>query len=241
LFVLLYLSKGSNEKARIKKSIEEAELYSVKLNDILEKSQEIELKILPYYQSLASNNIDAAKVDFEENAISPFWDRVEEASKTLALYKEAVDQLTANGGIYSKIIAGRKHNFPIPFPVGLNVSISQTTLEDFNAVIRKAQTKFEFANIWEHRKTQKILIAGFQTLQQAIHEMKNEILSSLHHLHQSIKSGFTELRNLQIEQIKSFEGGYEALNKTLNSMNTKLYYIEYNKKPTAPFLRPLLD
>ena len=103
------------------------------------------------------------------------------------------------------------------------------------------QTKFEFANIWEHRKTQKILIAGFQTLEQAINNMKYEILSAINNLNHSIKSEFRELRNIQIEQIRSIEAGNAALNRTLTSMDTKLYYLEYNKKPTTPFVRPLFD
>lgn len=238
------LKNASNMKAdlefRKQKAIEEAEFYSKQLNEILTKSKEIVNEILPHFESSAKASIEIAKVDFSENAISPFWDKIEEASKLLAYYKEAIEQLAFNGELYSKVLEGKKHNFPTPFPIGTNISISQNLLDDFNQTIRKAQTKFEFANIWEHRKTQTILIAGFQTLAQAINNMKIEILNSISELNISIKSEFRELKNVQYEQIKSFEAGQATLNDNLSSMDKKLYYIQYNQKPTTQFTRPLL-
>lgn len=236
-----YYQKEADMEFRIQKAQQEAELLSQRLNDILTKSEQIVHKILPYFEMSASKSIDIAKTDLSENAISPFWDKIEETSRYLGLFKEAVDQLILNGEIYSKILVEKKHNFPIPFPIGTNISISETLINDYNSIVRTAQTKFEFANIWEHRKTQKILVAGFQTLEQAINNMKYEILSAIQNLKHSIKSEFRELRNIQIEQIKSIEAGNAALNKTLTSMDTKLYYLEYNKKPTTPFLRPFFD
>lgn len=239
--VMSHFQKEADTELRKQKAIEEAEIYSKQLNEILEKSEEIVNKILPYFETSALKSIDTAKVDFSDNAISPFWDRIEESSKSLACYKEAVDQLIVNGEIYSKILEGKKHNFPRPFPIGTNISISENTLVEFNSTIRKAQTKFEFTNIWEHRKTQKILIAGFQTLEQAINNMKDEILSAIHNLDHSIKSEFRDLKNIQIEQIRTFQAGHTALNNTLTSMDTKLYYMQYNKKPMTPFVRPLFE
>jgi hypothetical protein len=241
VFILLQMQKVADEEARNKKAKEESEIYSAQLNSILIKSEEIIAKILPHFEALAEKNIEIAKIDFSENAISPFWDKIEEASKSLALYKEAVDQLQINGEIYSRVLENRSHNFPVPFPFGTNLIISHKILIDFNATVRKAQSKFEFANIWEHRKTQKILIAGFATLEQAINNMADRIVTAISELNHSIKSEFRELKNIQIEQIKSFEAGNRTLNNTLTSMDTKLYFMQYKEKPITPFVRPLSD
>lgn len=231
----------NKELKRVLKANEESELYSKKLNEILTRSEEIVHEILPYFETSAQKCIEIAKVDFAENAISPFWDKIEEVSNFLGCYKEAVDQLVYNYEIYSKVLDGKKHNFPTPFPFGTNIYISQTILEDFSTIIRKAQSKFEFANIWEHRKTQKILIAGFRTLEQAINNMRDAIVVAINNLKRSIKSDFRQLQNIQLEQLKSFESSHRTLNDTLTSMDTKLYYMQYHKQPTTPFIRHLID
>ncbi|MCB0653944.1 MAG: hypothetical protein KDC85_21885 [Saprospiraceae bacterium] len=246
LFIIMVLVMGQfikqdDKKARIKTAKEEAEKLSSRLNEIIARSNEIINQILPYFEASAKKSIEFAKVDFVDNALSPFWDRIEESSNFLGCYKDAVEQLIINGEIYSKILEEKKHNFPLPFPIETNISISSSILDDYNFVIRKAQTKFEFANIWEHRKTQKILIAGFSNLEQAIHRMKDEILSAISNLRYSIDSGFKELNNIQVEQLRTFENGQRVINGTLETMDKKLYYLQYRKKPNTPFIRPMID
>jgi hypothetical protein len=243
LIVTLFMSLSKKEETEVKTemAISQAEEYSSKLNMILSKSEEIPSIILPYLEATAKKHIDFAKTDFSDNAISPFWDNIEEASKFLALYKEAIDQLQLNGELYSKILDGKSHNFPDLFPIGTNISISNELLDEYNAIIRKAHTRPEFGNIWEQRKTQKILIAGFQNLGQAINNMKDEIISSIGSLEYSIQSGFRDLKNIQLEQLRTFETSQAVLNNTLTSMDKKLYYIQYKEKPIRPFIRPLGD
>lgn len=241
IILMLYFINESDKNYRIKKVKEEAESISKQLNELLKKSEEIVSNILPSFEVSAHKSIELAKVDFAENALSPFWNQIENASKYFAYYKEAIEQLVLNGELYSKVLEGKQHNFPKPFPIGANIPISQTILDEYNATIRKAQSKFEFANIWEHRKTQKILIAGFQTLEQAINNMKDAVVQAIANLGYSIKTEFRELKNIQIEQIRSFEACQATINNTLTSMDTKLYYLQYNEKPNTPFLRPWIE
>lgn len=235
------LQNEANSNLKVEKVNSQAVFYSNQLNEILNKSDEIVKNILPYFETSAKKSIDIAKTDLSDNAISPFGDRIEEASRSLALYKEAIDQLQLNGEVYSKILDGKNHNFPRRFPIGTNISISETLLDEYNTTIRKAHTKPEFGNIWEQRKTQKILIAGFQSLGQAINNMKDEIVSSIESLEYSIKSEFRDLKNIQLEQLRTFETSQTVLNNTLTSMDKKLYYIQYKEKPIRPFIRPPSD
>jgi hypothetical protein len=251
--ILLFIYLLRSRKDQIKKHLQsdrdirlnqaklEADTYSSQLNELLSKSEDIANNILPYFSTSARRSMDIAKMDFEENALSPFWDKIEEVSNFLGLFKQAVEQLTYNGEVYSKILDGRKHNFPIPFPFGRDVSDLETIFNDYNLTIRRAQSKFEFANIWEHRKTQNILIAGFHTLEQAINNMKDLVGAAVYELKYSIDSNFRELKNIQLEQIRKFETGNKALTNALGSMDNKLYYIQYHKQPTTPFVRPLND
>ena len=231
----------NKELDKILAASNEAEFYAMKLNEVLEKSKEIIYDILPFYEQSAKDNLVIAKTDLIDRAISPFWDRIEETTKCLALFNEAVEQLNLNGEIYSKILDGKKHNFPSQFPYGTKISTPQSTLDDFNSIVRKAHTTEGFSNIWEHKKTQKILIVGFQSIVQAINSMSSRITSAISDLKHSISSEFREVRHIQEEQLKTFASSQWLMNNTLKEMDNKLYYLQYNKKPHTPFVRPLFD
>lgn len=233
------ISELTIELEQIQTANSNAILFSKQLNELLEKSEEIVSEILPHFNTLIKKSLDVAQNDFNDNAISPFWDNIEDACKYLALYKEGVEQLILNGELYTNTLDGKKHNFPLPFPINTNVSISQMIYDEYSQLIRKAQSKFEFANIWEHRKTQKILLAGFKTLEQAINNMSAAIVHAIADLKNSMKSGFRELKYIQLEQLRSNESNQRLMNNTLSEMNNKLYYIQYHKSPTTPFTRPL--
>ena len=227
------------ERKRIADS--QAKAYSDHLNNILDKSNEIAGNMLPYFEIRAIESLKKARIDFADNALYPFWERIEESCNYLGCYNEAVNQLVLFGETYTKVLIGKTHNFPIPFPVGANISISQSVLDDFNSIVRTAHTKPDFANIFGHIKTQKVLIAGFQTLTQAINNMSDAIVSSINELKHSIKSDFRDLKNIQLEQLKSYESSQTAISNSLGSIDTKLYYMQYHKKPITPFVRPLSD
>lgn len=246
LSIILYIISQAVENydakvSTINNAKAESELVSKQLNDILDKSFEIVEKILPYFEASAIDSIKKAKVDISKKAISPFWDKIEEANNFLGFYKEAVEQLIINGEIYTRTLDGKKHNFPTPFPIGTNISIPQNTFDEFHSTIYTAHETDGFSNIWEHRKTQKILITGFKNLEQAINKMCSAITAAISDLKHSIKSDFREMRNFQQEQLNSFNSSQRTMTETLNEMNNKLYYIQYNKKPYRPFLRPLFD
>jgi hypothetical protein len=228
--IIATCNKLEKDLKNILKTNDEAEFYSNKLNIILDKSKEIINDILPYYEQSAKNYIDKAKTELRDGAISPFWDQIEEATKCLAFYNESVCQLNINGEIYSRVLDGKEHNFPSAFPFGTNISIPHAVVDEFNSTIRKAHTTDGFSNIWEHRKTQKILIVGFESVVHAINNMSITISSSINELKHSIKSDFIEVRYFQQEQLKSFESSQRIMNNTLQEMNTRLYYLQYNKK-----------
>lgn len=245
VYLLMLLSSDLEYKSTFpeRKRIAEnqAQSYSNQLNDILDKSFEIVEKMLPYFEMKAIESLKTARVDFADNALYPFWERIEETCNYLGCYNEAVNQLVLYGETYTKVLLGKTHSFPVPFPIGINISISQSVLDDFSSIVRNAHTKPDFANIFGHIKTQKVLIAGFQTLTQAINNMSNAIVTSINGLKHSIKSDFRDLKNIQLEQLNSFETSQTAINNTLGSIDTKLYFMQYHKQPITSFVRPLSD
>jgi hypothetical protein len=55
------------------------------------------------------------------------------------------------------------------------------------SIVRTAQRNFHFASIYEHRKTNQLLVAGFSTLGQALGSMTQEITSSINDLGVSVE------------------------------------------------------
>ena len=220
---------------QIQKANSEAEFYTQKFNNILAKSEEIVHQILPYCEESTKQSLERAKIEFSENVYSPFWSEIEEASKILACYIEAVNQLCLNSEVYTYTLKNLSHNFPMPFPFATNISISQTVMNEYKAIIRTAQTNPTFSIIWEQRRNSTILIGGFRTLENAINNMSNEISSALSDLKYSITSELSEMKYVQKEQLKSFETSQVYLNQTLNSMDNKLYYIQWKEKPLGKF------
>lgn len=222
-------------------AIDDAEKSTIQLNELLKKSKELSESIIPQYEAKIFTLMEHIRLDFSENAISPFWENIERISIEFGKLKEVVDQVYLYGEFYTGVLNYKKHNFPIPFPIKANITISQDFLDEYRLIIRKAQSKPAFATIWEIRRNTAVNIAGFKTLSEAIDNMSDAIVSSISNLKDSIKSEFHDLKNFQKEQLKSISFNQRMMNKTLEDIDSKLYYIQYDKKPNYPFQRPLSD
>jgi hypothetical protein len=212
----------------------EADLYSKKLNDLLSKTHQIVYEILPSYDNLAKQYLEIAKNDFEDRAYSPFWSNIEEASNSLAYFKEAVIQLCTNSELYTQTLKKLNHNFPIPFPFSTKISVSRT-LEDYRSIIRQAHTDPTFSIIWEQRRNTEILVGGFRNLENAIANMSSDISNVISDLSSLFSDNFRELRYLQQHQVETIRECESTLNQTLTAMDSKLYYIQWKRKPLGNF------
>lgn len=96
----------------------------------------------------------------------------------------------------------REHTFPV-FPVQLNtIPDPSDEIEELRRIVRLGQTNFQFANIWEHRRTREVSIAGFRTLGEAVNDLGATIEYSISNLQQSVSS---DLARVVDEQIKTRE------------------------------------
>ena len=145
-------------------------------------------KQLPKCIEYASEWLEQAKNEYKENAFGPFWDKVEGSALNLAAFYSSVEQISENAQVYYGTLKGRKHTFPHFSPRPESLPDPSSVVENFNSIVRKGQTNFQFASIWEHRKTREVLIAGFKTLGQAVNNLGAAVTSSLSNLESSISS-----------------------------------------------------
>ena len=138
---------------------------------------------MPTHLTNAERWLDKAEAEFADGAFAPFWDSVEKAAYTLAWIDKDVRQTKDNSSEYIKLLGKCEENrpqFPLEREAISKLGQSTTaTAERMRTIVRKGQRDFQFATIFEQRKTNQILIAGFTNLGQALDQMSHQISSSI--------------------------------------------------------------
>lgn len=137
-----------------------------------------------------------AEYEYRANAFSSFWDCVEKAAEQLADFSTRTRELSKLGAEYYRSLEGRQHTctaFPvrqIPNPAPVS--------KEWRRIVRLGETNFHFANIWEHRRTRKVMILGFQNMAEAVDNLAGAVDGSVSDLRNSLTSKTAELAKEQI-------------------------------------------
>jgi hypothetical protein len=181
---------------------------------------------IPNHLAQASAWLQNADAEFVANAYGPFWDAIENAAMHLSEFNGKTNQLARNAADYYKSLNDRNHNFPA-FPVqSTNLPHAVPVINNLRRVVRMGQTNFQFANIWEHRRTREVLIAGFQTLGEAVNNLGSVIDNSINNLQQSVSSDIARVVEEQIRSRESFDQRMLEQNRMLDN-------IQHQRKPDA--------
>lgn len=137
----------------------------------------------------AEKLLDQAQVDFADGAFAPFWDDIEKSAKRLGHFDEAIRSIGENSSRYTDMIK-QYEGTPVAFPIDrravAKLEVGTGTAERMKAIVRTAQRNFQFATIYEQRKTNQILVAGFRSLAQALDKMTWQITTSISDLSSSV-------------------------------------------------------
>jgi len=150
-----------------KKAEFEATSTTKLLCDLLSRSY-TSAAAIPQKLEKACTAIEHAQEEYEEKAYGPFWDATELAAELLSEIVDHFRSIQKNAADYEGRLRGRNHNFP-PFPVAVEALPNPAAVAAaVRLMVRRGQKNFEFATIWEHRKTRRVLVGGFQTIGDAI-------------------------------------------------------------------------
>jgi len=190
---------------------------------------------MPEHLKTAEEHLNQAEFEFSEGAFVPFWDAIEKAATTLGRFDEDVQNIMDNSSQYTHIAKKKYEDVPPPFPLTqesvrkLNVSMS--TAERMKEIVRTAQRDFQFATIYEQRKTNQILVAGFNNLAQALDRITSQIMSSIDDLAISVNSIGSELD----ESMSTIHSTLSDLEDTQSEQNSKVLQmldnIQHHRKP----------
>jgi len=170
---------------------------------------------LPHHIRTADKLLREAEEEYNDRAFAPFWDRIERAAASLAEFSQSVDSIRAQTTNYHRALHGRIHNFPA-LRIDSVLPSPDATIREFNRLARLGQRNFEFASIWEQRRTRAILIKGFTTLGQAVNNLGETIDFTIEGLRKELSSGTDELLKEQRRMRESFDAAakrWEDLNR----------------------------
>lgn len=132
------------------------------------------------------NALEQAEREFSEGAFAPFWDAVERAANLLAESNSGINEIARRSMYYGDAVI-KLDSVPPPFKVALDTLPDTTRVAaKMKAIVRKAQKDFQFATIYEQRKTNKLLISGFTNLAEAFTQMSDRLELSLDSLSEAL-------------------------------------------------------
>lgn len=136
------------------------------------------LRDIPEVLALAEDHLSRAMQDYEERAFYPFWDQLEHAANSMHRYKEIVEDIERHSAQYRTLTEELQE--PVPaFPVGSSIQVlilsARPTMERIDNLARAAHRDFEFATIYATRKTNTILVKGFENLSSALYDISNDL------------------------------------------------------------------
>lgn len=150
---------------------------------------------LPLSLSNAESWLDQAENEFLEGLYSPFWEAMEGAIQHLSQFEQTLRSIEAGQQQYA-IEAPPLAPDAVNFSLGITVLPNpSSTNQRMKALYRQAQKNPHFAQIYEQRRTNSILIEGFQSLGEAINYLGDHVESELRSLgdHLSFRLGDIEL------------------------------------------------
>lgn len=190
-------AQRAREEAERQRDRAEQERYGREINTLNNQSIEAFERAAQTIE-VAEQHLDRAEEDFAEGAFAPFWDEVERAATALGAFHENVRVINANSVKYVELTKSFRSNaesFGVSTGSPVKLKLATATVDRMNANVRNAQRNFQFAMIYEQRKTNQVLIAGFRSLAEALEEMTWRITSSVDELASSVDGMSSTLSN----------------------------------------------
>lgn len=165
---------------------------SDELNRLLAVSIDL-VNLLPQQLNKASSLLKQAQHEYHNNAFGPFWDAVEQAVQMMGDFNDKAKEMSLNATKYYNNLKVINHNFPPFYVKPEKLPDPSPVIRELQSTIRMGQTNFQFADIWEQRKTREVMIAGFRTLGEAINNLSITVEDTISDLKNSISSNVAML------------------------------------------------
>lgn len=181
---------------------------------------------IPTLVAAADEHLNLAEREFAEGAFAPFWDQIEYATNKLATYQQRIQIIKRNAIEYSQAICTSTNMPAFSVPTG-QLPDARPTASRLAGIVRKAQKNFQFATIYEQRKTNQILVEGFGTLASAINSLGDSISGSLHDLSTTLNVSLERI----LQQAEADASVRRQVTQRQAEANAMLDNIQRKRKP----------
>ncbi|KXI26791.1 hypothetical protein [Paraglaciecola hydrolytica] len=231
-----YSDLRAADKALDKQKAKEKEAqHQVSLASLLPRLNQEAINMgekLPITLTDASIYLCEVKELYNRSLFSPFWDKIEEIYSFIGSYYDTLSGIKDNAITFQKACLEYKGAAP-QFIYTDDDIIALSKIDEFitelNKTIEIAQADFNFALIYEARRTNQLLIAGFTNLSSAISGMKNQLSNmtstlgaELRNIHSSQKQMHNEVITLQNDKLMSYERNAFEMNNLMIGQHNQL-------------------
>jgi hypothetical protein len=164
----------------------------------------------------AEELLDRAEHEYEDRAFTPFWEAVEGALHKLADSEnlvQSISHIASSHADTAKAFEGPVEKFPVDVEAIRRLEVADNTQQRMRSIVRLAQKDFQFATIFEQRRTTSVLIAGFETLGQAIAGLGDRLVSSLDSLSDQVRNLEYGLQERHAEMLSSLGDVVEGIQR----------------------------
>ena len=160
-------------------------------------------------QEAARKALGRAENHFNHTAYSPFWDEIETAASELGRFSENLAELSSGLEDYLRVVP-RYHGVAPRFPGASKALVKIRKLGNalakrMSTLVYKAQRNFKFSNIYEHRQTRKILVAGFKNFADILKGVGNQISTHIEELTTTVQVYNEEMAALMEDASKQHQ------------------------------------
>ena len=137
------------------------------------------------YRKIESQ-IENAEGLFRERAFTPFWENVDQCIAALHGLESKTKQVHEDARKYFELLAERPHTFP-DFPISAGqMPAADGLVGHLSVIVRSAQKDFQFASIYEQRRTTRAVTMGFRNINEVITDLGRALASSVAEFNNSI-------------------------------------------------------
>ena len=183
----------------------------------LSSSAKLALQDITDAISSANRALDRAEAEYEDGVFAPFWDAVESALKSLTRYNVNVQTISDSTSKYADASKSLESQPPPFIPNATPIPDATSIAIRLKSIVRKAQKAPDFAKIYEMRRTNSLLVAGFANLGSAIENMSDRINDSVNGLAQTLDSAITTMSQQNAEYYRESLSAIETLRDQLST------------------------
>ncbi|MFH0908382.1 MAG: hypothetical protein V1929_06445 [bacterium] len=173
------------------------------------------LDCIPDSITSANRALDKAEEEYAEGVFAPFWDAVEKALRYLTQYDVSVRVITESTTHFAETSKTLDSRPPTFIPERATIPDATATVERLRVIVRRAQKIPDFAKIYEMRRTNSLLVAGFANLGSAIDNMGFRIHDSINGLAQTLDSAMSSMSQQNADYYRESLSAIETMREQL--------------------------